>query len=134
MKKLTSLFVIIVSLLFSIKLNAYESGVEKPLDAEIKGVIIDNETGGPLEYATISLFHSQDSTLVTGVISDMDGAFSIKTLPGKYYIVIQFMGYETKTINLDIKNARDVVALGKITMYPDSALLDEATILLHIHV
>lgn len=128
MKKLTSLFFVIASLLFSIELNATESGVDSPLDAEIKGIVIDNETDGPLEYATISLFHSQDSTLVTGVITDMNGAFSLNAKPGKYYIVVQFMGYESKTININIKNAKDVIALGKITMYPDSALLDEVEI------
>ena len=72
MKKLTTLFFIIANLLFSIDLNATELGVDSPAGAEIKGIVIDNETDGPLEYATISLFSSQDSTLVTGVITDMN--------------------------------------------------------------
>ena len=125
MKKITSLLVLVFSLIFSFNINASELDSNSHHDAEIKGVVVDNETDGPLEYATISLFNSQDSTLVTGVITDMQGAFSLQTKPGKYYIVVQFMGYQSKTINVDVKNAREVVSLGKIIMYTDSALLDE---------
>lgn len=125
MKKITSLLLLVFSLIFSININASELDSNSHHDAEIKGVVVDNETDGPLEYATISLFNSQDSTLVTGVITDMQGAFSLQTKPGKYYIVVQFMGYQSKTINVDVKNAREVVSLGKIIMYTDSALLDE---------
>lgn len=125
MKKITTLLVFVFSLIFSININASELDSNSHHDAEIKGVVVDNETDGPLEYATISLFNSQDSTLVTGVITDMQGAFSLQTKPGKYYIVVQFMGYQSKTINVDVKNAREVVSLGKIIMYTDSALLDE---------
>lgn len=125
MKKITSLLLFVFSLIFSININASELDSNSHHDAEIKGVVVDNETDGPLEYATISLFNSQDSTLVTGVITDMQGAFSLQTKPGKYYIVVQFMGYQSKTINVDVKNAREVVSLGKIIMYTDSALLDE---------
>lgn len=106
-------------------MNASELDASMPHGAEIKGIVVDNETDGPLEYATISLFNSQDSTLVTGVITDMQGAFSLQTKPGKYYIVVQFMGYMSKTINVEVKNARDVVSLGRIIMQSDSALLDE---------
>ena len=94
-------------------------------DAEIKGFVIDIETDGPLEYATVSLFNAQDSTLVTGVITDMQGAFTLNTKPGKYYILVQFMGYQTKTINVNIKNPKESISLGKIIMQPDSAMLDE---------
>lgn len=58
------------------------------LEPEIKGKVIDIETDGPLEYATVSLFNSQDSTLVTGVITDMNGDFSLKAKHGKYYVVV----------------------------------------------
>lgn len=109
-------------------MNASEVNANSPLDAEIKGFVIDYETNGPLEYATISLFKSQDSTFVTGVITDMQGAFSLNTLPGKYYVVIQFMGYQDKTINVNIQNAREVVSLGRIVMKADSALLDEVEV------
>ncbi len=128
MRKITTLFLFALS--FILSANTYASGINvtSPLDAEIKGFVIDSETNEPLEYATVSLFNSQDSTLVTGVITDMQGAFSIMAKPGKYYILVQFMGYQTNTININIKEIREIVSLGRIIMHPDSALLDEVEI------
>lgn len=123
MKKITSLFIFLTLLILSYDVTA--TGVESHAEPEIKGKVIDGETDGPLEYATVSLFNSQDSTLVTGVITDAKGAFEIKTKPGKYYVVIQFMGYEAKTINVNLK---DNVSLGNIVMSPDSALLEEVEV------
>ena len=116
MKKITALFVFVFSLILSININASELDANSPHGAEIKGIVVDNETDGPLEYATISLFNSQDSTLVTGVITDMEGAFSLNAKPGKYYILVQFMGYQTNTINVNVKNAKEVISLGRIIM------------------
>ena len=123
MKKITSLFLLLALLTLSYDIFATE--VVSHAEPEIKGKVIDVETDGPLEYATVSLFSSQDSTLVTGVITDMKGEFSLKTKPGKYYVVIQFMGYEPKTININLK---DKVNLGNIIMRPDSALLEEVEV------
>ena len=81
MKKITSLFIFLTLLILSY--NVAASGVDSHAEPEIKGKVIDAETDGPLEYATVSLFNSQDSTLVTGVITDAKGAFEIKTKPGK---------------------------------------------------
>lgn len=126
MKKLTLLT--LLSFLFSINIFATEPVISSANGGEIKGKIIDTETDGPLEYATVSLFSSQDSTLVAGVITDTKGAFSLKTKPGKYYIVVQFMGYETKTINVSLKDERHNANLGDIFLNPDVALLEEVEI------
>lgn len=123
MKKITSLFLLLILLISSYTINATE--IEAPAEPEIKGKIIDMETDGPLEYATVSLFNSQDSTLVTGVITDSKGNFSLKAKPGKYYVVLQFIGYESKTININLKNN---ISLGDIVLRPDSALLEEVEV------
>jgi len=123
MKKITSLFILLTLLISSYTINATE--IEAPAEPEIKGKIIDMETDGPLEYATVSLFNSQDSTLVTGVITDSKGNFSLKAKPGKYYVVLQFIGYESKTININLKNN---ISLGYIVLRPDSALLEEVEV------
>ena len=123
MKKITSLFLLLTLLISSY--NVFATEVESHTEPEIKGKVIDIETDGPLEYATVSLFNSQDSTLVTGVITDTKGAFSIKAKPGKYYAVIQFIGYEPKTININLKDKTD---LGNIVMRPASALFEEVEV------
>ncbi len=128
MKNLTSLVAILALLFFVNDANIAIAQNNNPFESEVKGLVIDNETDGPLEYATVSLFRSQDSTLVSGVITDMQGAFSLKAMSGNYYLLVQFMGYKDATVNIKINNSREVVNVGKIIMSPDSALLDEVEI------
>ncbi|MGL4491741.1 MAG: carboxypeptidase-like regulatory domain-containing protein, partial [Tannerellaceae bacterium] len=45
----------------------------------IKGVVIDNETKQPIEYANIILKNKVDSSYMSGTISDINGAFSISS-------------------------------------------------------
>ena len=127
MKKLSLVLILLISFILPINIVASETGTMSE-GGEIKGKVIDTETDEPLEYATVSLFHSQDSTLVTGVITDSKGLFSLKAKPGKYYVVVQFMGYKDKTFNVNIKDNKTVVSLGEILMNTDAALLDEVEI------
>lgn len=127
MKKLSLVFILLISFILPTNIVASETGSMSE-GGEIKGKVIDTETDEPLEYATVSLFHSQDSTLVTGVITDSNGMFSLKAKPGKYYVVVQFMGYKDKTLNVNIKDNKTVVSLGEILMNTDAALLDEVEI------
>lgn len=127
MKKISLVLILLISFILPTNIVASETGSMSE-GGEIKGKVIDTETDEPLEYATVSLFHSQDSTLVTGVITDSNGLFSLKAKPGKYYVVVQFMGYKDKTLNVNIKDNKTVVSLGEILMNTDAALLDEVEI------
>mgnify|MGYP003488233883 CR=1 FL=1 len=73
MKKLILLFSLFISLVITNNIFASELETSMTEGGEIKGKLIDSETDSPLEYATISLFYAQDSTLATGVISDDKG-------------------------------------------------------------
>lgn len=72
-------------------------------NGKITGKIIDSETKEPMEYANVSVFRKQDSTLVTGSITNVSGAFVIADLPyGAYYVEASFIGFDKTTVN-DIK-------------------------------
>lgn len=65
----------------------------------LRGKLIDGPLGKPIEYGNIVLFQQQDSTMVTGTISKPDGSFVIEKISvGRYYAVVQFIGYESITI------------------------------------
>ena len=68
--------------------------------SQLKATITD-EQGNPLEYATAALYNS-NGTLVSGVVSDSNGAIEIdKIKTGKYYLEVSFIGYEVyKTENI----------------------------------
>ncbi|WP_303519196.1 outer membrane beta-barrel protein [Cellulophaga lytica] len=68
--------------------------------AQITGKVIDASTNQALEYATVALYKKQDSVLVTGVITELDGSFKIPNIKaGRYYLEASFLGYTTKTIS-----------------------------------
>lgn len=110
---------------FNTLANIIEGG--KPID--IKGRVLDKGTGEALEYATVSLFNAQDSTMVGGVVTDYDGNFTIQAPVGTYYIKVQFMGYQTKVMKVNVDAISSLVHLGKIFMKQDSELLDEVEVI-----
>lgn len=66
--------------------------------SQVTGKIVD-ETNLPLEYATVAIYNQETNSLVTGVITDINGVFSFENLKkGNYYLEASFIGYEVKTI------------------------------------
>ncbi len=95
---------------------------------EVSGNIVDAETGSVLEFATVS-FYTIDSTLVDGVITDLQGQFKIKLQPGSYYSLIQFVSYENKYFSgVDISADMKKFSLGAIAVNPASETLAEVVV------
>lgn len=66
---------------------------------KIIGKVIDSKNNIPVEYATIALFNTLDSSLIAGTITDAKGQFLIEaSLPSDFAIKIDFIGYKEKTI------------------------------------
>lgn len=84
--------------------------------SQISGNIIDANSNSPLEYATAALYSKLNKELITGVITDENGNFSIENIKkGTYYIEASFIGYEVKIIdNIKITNKSSSIALGTI--------------------
>ncbi len=96
---------------------------------EIKGQILDGETELPVEFATISLFNTSDSTLVGGALSDDKGNFKLAALPGAYYAQIQFLTYMNKDVAIDlVVSALMKTDLGQIILEPATKELDEVVV------
>jgi len=93
----------------------------------ITGTIIDSETLLPVEYSTISIHKSKDSSLVTGTVTDIDGKFRIeKIIQGEYYIQVNFIGYTKKMIpGVNISPKMKGKDLGKIYISPAMHNLSE---------
>ncbi|MFC4097793.1 TonB-dependent receptor domain-containing protein [Euzebyella saccharophila] len=81
----------------------------------ISGTVLDQETGQPLEYATLVLQSIQDPTKVSGGITDIEGKFSVETPPGRYNASIEYIGYKTYKINQTTFN--ESVNLGTLSLY-----------------
>ena len=96
----------------------------------VTGTLYDAATNERVEYGSVVLFRSSDSTLVTGALTDAKGKFLIdKIKPGKYYIRVQYIGYDNKIIpkvNISAQNAD--IKLGDILMQPSSSSLSGVVI------
>ena len=61
----------------------------------IKGQIIDQKTGDPIEYASVTLHNPTDSSLLHGVISEENGIFEFTKIKNQpVYLSAQFLGYD----------------------------------------
>ena len=123
MRRIVSLAVCILAIVLS--LDTLSASAQ---NKDIKGKILDNDTGEALEYATISLFSLPDSTFVGGVITDATGMFALQAPSGQYFIKIQFIGYRLKTHNFSVHDKDGEVNLGRIFLSPDSELLEEVEV------
>ncbi|AXT59338.1 TonB-dependent receptor [Aquimarina sp. AD10] len=93
----------------------------------IKGIILDQDTNTPLEYATLSFFNPRLQKVVTGGITDGNGLFNIEIDAGVYDISIEYISFETKKISKQklFKNTD----LGTITLALDRESLDDVVII-----
>lgn len=100
---------------------------------QLVGQISDGATDQGLEFATVSVFSKRDSSLVGGGLTDTDGRFSIDINPGPSYAVLEFISYETKTLDIvpdrdAIRSGERKIDLGKIIMNVNSTQLEEVEI------
>lgn len=113
------LFIIFPSLIFSQEKN-------NPIYT-ISGKIIDASTQLPLEDATI-IFKSIDSNQIKfGGITNIRGKFSIDVPEGQYNASVEFLSFQTKTLNISTIN-RDL-NIGSIQLELDTEFLDEVEII-----
>ena len=105
-----------------------QSAPPPAVKGKITGKVMDASENVPLEFATVSIF-SNDSSLVDGGITDAQGAFQFELNPGDYYVEVQFVSYEKRTIeNINIANRRASVDLGTIRLQSSTTNLNEVTV------
>jgi hypothetical protein len=76
---------------------------------EIKGIVLDQDTNEPLEYATLVLQSVQYPEKVTGGITDVEGKFNVQATAGNYNIRVEFISYKPYSLlNQDLKTNTDL--------------------------
>ena len=97
------------------------------LQGQIIGVINDQSSGTPIEYATIIL--KKGNEVIEGTISKPDGSFTMPVNDsGIFSIEISFLGYQSKEVNsLDLKK-NTPLDLGKINIESSRNQLEEVVV------
>ena len=90
-------------------------------DTKLTGHVID-EHGKPLPYVTVSLLAPNDSTFITGGVSNENGDFVIPCQSRQLIVKLTYVGYKTVTRNAPVGR------LGTIAMQPDTYLIQGVTV------
>ncbi|TDQ07518.1 outer membrane beta-barrel protein [Pedobacter metabolipauper] len=72
--------------------------------ATIKGILIDSASKAPVEYATVAVVNTKDTTLISYTLSDKKGAFTISgiTTERPTRLIVSYVGYKIIRRNLDL--------------------------------
>ncbi|MCE7055745.1 TonB-dependent receptor family protein [Algoriphagus sp. AGSA1] len=94
----------------------------------VYGTILEEGSNTPLPFASIGIYTETDS-LISGGLSDEDGAFQIIVPNGKFYALIEFMGYEPfKSSLITISKDSPSRDLGSVFMKISAENLDEVVV------
>jgi hypothetical protein len=94
----------------------------------VKGTIIDSATNKPLGYVTVALQDAKTLLPVKSTLAKDDGSFVINAPVEKnYQLVIAFVGYMNKTIQLKNGSAT-VVNLGRVLLAASNKQLKEVSV------
>ena len=105
-------------------------GASKPtVVGRITALVLDSLTKQPIDYATVTLVKIKDNKTLNGGLTDEKGKFVLQNIaPNEYKLVIGFIGYDSKTINLKTTPEKPDNNLGTIFLSSNSKTLKEITI------
>ncbi len=93
-------------------------------DATIFGKIIDEKTNQAIEYVAIRLLSVKDSSVVTGIFTDVDGKFNFENVSyNKYLIKISSTGFQSKIINtISVSAGAKIYNVGTVKLEVDKSM------------
>ena len=93
----------------------------------IKAVFVDEESGEPVEFATVSLYDEAKKETTTYALTDTKGAVEIKKVkPGKYTFKSELLGYEAFKDEIEITDSD--INFGTIKMKVEVTYLEGAMV------
>jgi hypothetical protein len=109
---------------FFLAIMVISSGLYAQDKVSIVGLVSDGKE--PIEQATVQILNVKDSSNITGVITDKDGAFNISAVAGDYILKTSFLGYIDNFRLIKTTGTRTVlesVVLSKSYLILDTAII-----------
>jgi ferric enterobactin receptor len=95
---------------------------------QVKGIIADSVTKIPLPLITVRLKNAANETVMVAVTKD-DGSFSFASVqPSGYSLLINAIGYSSKTITFDLTHQQQILVLKPVYLSDVMTSLKEVTI------
>ena len=92
--------------------------------AEVTGKVIDAGTKQPIDFANVSIM--QGDQLITGVVSDEKGNFTLDIKDGDYTLVVSFMGYGEQRKAITV--AGKPLNIGRVALKEDMQMLKDVEV------
>jgi len=91
------------------------------LAQNITGKVVNSDSL-PIEFANVILLQTEDSSFVSGTVTDEKGNFSLPSVPGNYLLKVTFLGFQTQIFEVKSQN------MGTIYLESQENNLPEVTI------
>lgn len=103
---------------------------QKQPKGTITGIIVDNQSKQPIEFANVVIQSESDNTQISGTVTDAKGKFSLnKIADGKYKIVYSFIGFEQQETPLFTINEQSrIVNAGILGLSVSSQEIKDAVV------
>lgn len=126
MSKISHIYIILLFLTTFFNLYAQERRDGRGI---ISGFVIDSVSGSPIEYANIVVLSFNDTTVVTGTVSDTNGNFIVDNVPfGKYYLELRFIGYKNKARIIVLNSDNSNINIGTVRLSSGTINLNDVVI------
>ncbi|HAN77866.1 MAG TPA: hypothetical protein DCQ31_08890, partial [Bacteroidales bacterium] len=103
---------------------------QRPAVGTITGIIVDSQSGEPMEFATVTLRVLPNDSIVSGGLTDKKGRFSIeKVRIGMHKLEVSFIGYNVQMVEkLMIKPDAPIVDAGTLKLKPSDSMIQEISV------
>jgi outer membrane receptor protein involved in Fe transport len=120
----------LVFLFIALALNSVCQRTDNNFSGQITGYVYEDKSKQPIEFANVVIYNANDSSIVSGSITDKKGYFKIDKLrPGTYFAEIMFLGYSNHFIpKFNINPNKININLNKIYLKIDAEILGEAVV------
>ena len=96
----------------------------------IKGSVADSAAGTPLVFATITVFKSNDTSIINYRLTDPQGEFRVPNLPSNtpLRVIISYSGYDVFRKEFELSSTQNFIDFGTIKLNRDIRSLDEVLV------
>ena len=109
-------------------MSSFSADPEPEVLGKITGTVIDQNLQEPMPYVSV-VVKTIDGEIITGAVTDDKGNFTIKDIPdGKSVVSIQYIGYKTYSVEINIGRGNRNLNMGNIYLEEDVEALDEVIV------
>ncbi|MBQ0016462.1 MAG: TonB-dependent receptor [Bacteroidales bacterium] len=126
MKRLVGLFIFGLMIIGGNAMAQSKSAAQ----GKITGRVVDAKSGEAIEYASVVLLKTTDSSMVGGGSTSENGAFNVSAPYGTYLLRVTFMGYNAyfHPTKITLSAKKNTIALGKLLLTPSATMMQEVVV------